>query len=154
MKGSGEDGRVCWRPLLALALAALAVGLAVAAALVPRALAPPQGTETSLFFDGVRSLLPLPPPTRCSADPDEMRWGQECNLCDGFVNFVADTDVAAAVKFGAIQKHVRKLGQRGAPTDLSTLVLVQGDAVRPRPSALPLALCPTTATLPHPDTLP
>ena len=66
--------------------------------------------------------------------------GQECNLCDGFVNFVADTDVAATVKFGAIQKHVRKLGQRGAPTDLSTLVLVQGDEVRPQPLRAPSAL--------------
>ena len=61
MKGSGEDRRVCWRPLLALALAALAVGLAIAAALVPRALAPPQGTETSLFFDGVRTPPPAAP---------------------------------------------------------------------------------------------
>eukprot|EP01045_Picozoa_sp_COSAG04_P036800 COSAG04_NODE_9112_length_896_cov_2.141782_1_plen_88_part_00 len=67
---------MCWRPLLALALAALAVGLAIAAALVPRALAPPQGTETSLFFDGVRSPLRLPLPTPCSADPDELRWGR------------------------------------------------------------------------------
>ena len=66
--------------------------------------------------------------------------GQECNLCDGFVNFVADTDVAATVKFGAIQKHVRKLGQRGAPTDLSTLVLVQGDEVPPQPLRAPSAL--------------
>ena len=76
--------------------------------------------------------------------------GQECNLCDGFVNFVADTDVAATVKFGAIQKHVRKLGQRGAPTDLSTLVLVQGDAVRPRIPRSLRTLRPTTLTLPHP----
>ena len=74
---------MCWRPLLALALAALAVGLAVAAALVPRALAPPQGTETSLFFDGVRSLLPLPPPTRCSAGPTRCGGGRSATCAMG-----------------------------------------------------------------------
>jgi predicted DCC family thiol-disulfide oxidoreductase YuxK len=71
--------------------------------IMPRLLKPAGAVETWLFFDG------------------------ECNLCDGFINFVADTDSDAVVKFGAIQKHQRKLGARGAPTDLSTLVLVQGD---------------------------
>eukprot|EP00936_MAST-01D_sp_MAST-1D-sp1_P002503 g2503.t1 len=70
---------------------------------VPPTLLPPEGTPTWLFFDGV------------------------CNLCDGFVNFVADGDSARNVRFGAIQKHTELLEQRGAPTDLSTVVLVQGD---------------------------
>ena len=70
---------------------------------VPSTLLPPEGTESWLFFDGV------------------------CNLCDGFVNFVADGDSARNVRFGPIQKHTELLEQRGAPTDLSTVVLVQGD---------------------------
>jgi predicted DCC family thiol-disulfide oxidoreductase YuxK len=71
--------------------------------IMPGLLKPTGTVDTWLFFDG------------------------ECNLCDGFINFVADTDSDAVVKFGAIQKHQRKLAARGAPTDLSTLVLVQGD---------------------------
>jgi predicted DCC family thiol-disulfide oxidoreductase YuxK len=51
-----------------------------------------------------------------------------CNLCDGFVNFVADHDALRRVKFGTQQKHMAILERIGAPTDLSTLVLVQGDA--------------------------
>jgi len=49
------------------------------------------------------------------------------NLCDGFVNFVADGDSARRVRFGAQQKHQELLARIGAPTDLSTLVLIQGD---------------------------
>lgn len=82
---------------------ALLVCVVGAALLVPAVLTPAPGVETWLFFDG------------------------ECNLCDGFINFVADTDPDAVVQFGAIQKHQRKLAARGAPTDLSTLVVVQGD---------------------------
>ena len=59
-----------------------------------------------------------------------------CNLCDGFVNFVVDNDPDGAVRFGPIQKHMKSLGKVGAPTDLSTVVLVQGDIVRRR------AACP------------
>ena len=50
------------------------------------------------------------------------------NLCDGFVNFVADGDSARRVRFGAQQKHQELLARIGAPTDLSTLVLIQGDS--------------------------
>ena len=81
----------------------LLCSIVAAVLLAPGMLTPPRGVETWLFFDG------------------------ECNLCDGFVNFVVDSDSDALVKFGAIQKHQRKLAARGAPTDLSTLVLVQGE---------------------------
>ena len=68
----------------------------------PRALAPEPGVESWLMFDGV------------------------CNLCDGFVNFVAAGDSQRRVKFGAQQKNMELLERVGAPTDLSTLVLIQG----------------------------
>jgi predicted DCC family thiol-disulfide oxidoreductase YuxK len=63
-----------------------------------------QSVENWLMFDGV------------------------CNLCDGFTHFVADHDALRRVKFGAQQKHMDVLERIGAPTDLSTLVLVQGNA--------------------------
>ena len=50
-----------------------------------------------------------------------------CNLCDGFVNFVADGDPHRRVKFGAQQKHGELLDRVGAPHDLSTVVVIQGD---------------------------
>ena len=80
-----------------------AAAIAAIFACVPPTLVPAEDTPSWLFFDGV------------------------CNLCDGFVNFVADGDSARRVQFGAIQKHTELLAQRGAPTDLSTVVLVQGD---------------------------
>ena len=73
---------------------------------VPQYMQPPAGVESWLMFDGV------------------------CNLCDGFVNFVADGDGAPPsnrVRFGAQQKHMELLERVGAPTDLSTLILIQGD---------------------------
>jgi predicted DCC family thiol-disulfide oxidoreductase YuxK len=51
-------------------------------------------------------------------------------MCDGFVNFVVDRDPSAAIRFGAIQKHMALLDKHGAPTDLSTVVLVQGKTVQ------------------------
>ena len=81
----------------------LTAGLAVAVAVVPDRLQPPPNTHSLLMFDGV------------------------CNLCDGFVNFVADGDSAMKVRFGAQQKHMDLLERVGAPTDLSTLILIQGD---------------------------
>ena len=69
----------------------------------PRMLEPPPDVESWLMFDGV------------------------CNLCDGFVNFVADHDSLRRVKFGAQQTHEELLARIGAPTDLSTLVLIQGE---------------------------
>ena len=64
---------------------------------------PPDGTRSVLMYDGV------------------------CNLCNGFVNFVADHDSKKNVVFGAQQKYMDMLETRGAPTDLSTLILIQGD---------------------------
>eukprot|EP00941_MAST-03F_sp_MAST-3F-sp1_P004356 g4356.t1 len=75
-------------------------------------LQPPPNTESILLFDGV------------------------CNLCDGFVNFVADGDSKRNVKFAAQQKHMDLLRRVGAPTDLSTLVLVQGDKFYTHSSAV------------------
>ena len=50
-----------------------------------------------------------------------------CNLCNGFVNWVADHDSEKNVKFAAQQQHMDMLERIGAPTDLSTLILVEGD---------------------------
>lgn len=78
--------------------------LATWAAIIPSALVPSSEVmESYLLFDGV------------------------CNLCDGFINFVADHDSDRNVKFGAQQKHQELLTRIGAPTDLSTVVLIQGD---------------------------
>jgi predicted DCC family thiol-disulfide oxidoreductase YuxK len=85
--------------------------LVAACALVPAHLQPAPGVESWLFFDGV------------------------CNLCDGFINFVADGDSAHRVKFGAQQKHGELLARIGAPVDLSTVVLVQGDVFHTKSSA-------------------
>ena len=76
--------------------------LAAAVAIVPSQIQPPPGVESWLMFDGV------------------------CNLCDGFINFVADGDSEMKVKFGAQQKHAELLERVGAPLDLSTVVLIQG----------------------------
>ena len=58
-----------------------------------------------------------------------------CNLCDGFINFVADHDSERRVKFGAQQKHVDLLARVGAPLDLSTVVLIQGDTYTTKSTA-------------------
>ena len=70
---------------------------------VPPTITPPKDARSILMYDGV------------------------CNLCNGFVNFVADHDQKKQVLFGAQQKYMSMLENRGAPTDLSTLVLIQGD---------------------------
>eukprot|EP00316_Scyphosphaera_apsteinii_P021424 CAMPEP_0119318018 /NCGR_PEP_ID=MMETSP1333-20130426/45321_1 /TAXON_ID=418940 /ORGANISM="Scyphosphaera apsteinii, Strain RCC1455" /LENGTH=164 /DNA_ID=CAMNT_0007324109 /DNA_START=30 /DNA_END=524 /DNA_ORIENTATION=- len=77
--------------------------ISLAVKMVPEFLEPPPGVESWLMFDGV------------------------CNLCDGFVNFVADGDSKRNVRFGAQQRHTELLERIGAPTDLSTLVLIQGE---------------------------
>ena len=81
----------------------LAIVIAWATMTIPDTLKPAAGTESWLMIDG------------------------HCNLCNGFVNFVADRDTAVNIKFGAQQKHTELLTRIGAPTDLSTLVLIQGD---------------------------
>ena len=70
---------------------------------IPSTMTPPIGTDSILMYDGV------------------------CNLCNGFVNFVSTHDTDKKVKFGAQQKYMEMLETRGAPTDLSTLILIQGD---------------------------
>ena len=84
-------------------MAGFVAAAAVAVQLVPPTLHPPANTESWLMFDGV------------------------CNLCDGFVNLVADHDAEKRVKFGAQQKHEDLLRRVGAPVDLSTVVLIQGN---------------------------
>ena len=85
---------------------------------VPSAIEAKPGVESLLFFDGV------------------------CNLCDGFVGFVADHDSGKRVKFGAIQRHGDLLrfhgaGQyaEGGAEALTTVVLVQDGAVYTRSDA-------------------
>ena len=102
------------------AITVVAAGAALYAAVtVPAALRPAEGVDTVLFFDGV------------------------CNLCDGFVNFVADHDSARRVRFGAIQRHADALHRAGAgryaeggAEALSTLVVTQGDAFYLRSDAV------------------
>lgn len=93
----------CCGTFTILVTALLSAAAAVAVKVVPPTLEPPAGVESWLMFDGV------------------------CNLCDGFINFVADGDSARRVKFGAQQKHEDLLRRVGAPVDLSTVVLIQGD---------------------------
>lgn len=76
------------------------------------------GGGSTLFFDGV------------------------CNLCDGFVQFVADHDPAGRVRFGAIQRHKDRLVYYGAGAyaeggehALTTVVLVQNGTVYTRSEA-------------------
>ena len=119
--------------------------IAPCAAPVPT-LQPPPGAESWLmvgaaFFSGdgggLRRAAALPPvpyhaPSRHRArTPPFARRARAqfdgvCNLCDGFVNFVADHDSERRVKFGAQQKHADLLTRVGAPVDLSTVVLIQG----------------------------
>ena len=51
------------------------------------------------------------------------RFDGVCNLCDGFVNFVADHDSDRLVKFGAQQKHMELLKRAGALEQLHVLLL-------------------------------
>ena len=91
-----------------------------------------------LAFAALAALVAYVPPTMVPAEAGTPSWlffDGVCNLCDGFVNFVADGDSQRRVQFGAIQKHTELLAQRGAPTDLSTVVLVQGGAFYTRSDA-------------------
>ena len=66
-------------------------------------------------------------PVNPAATRSLLMYDGVCNLCNGFVNFVADHDADKRVLFGAQQEHMPMLEKIGAPTDLSTLILVQGD---------------------------
>lgn len=79
--------------------------VATLSAVTPIALRPSPGAETVLFFDGV------------------------CGLCNGFVNFIAARDSERRIKFASIQNHTDWLEALGAPTDLSTMVLLQENHV-------------------------
>ena len=92
--------------------------VAAATVVVPNYLAPKPNEESWLFFDGV------------------------CNLCDGFVNFVADHDPERKIKFGAIQRHQELMTKHGAgqyaeggDEYLTTVVLIQGGHVHVRSAA-------------------
>ena len=97
--------------------AALCAVLCAAALLLPEVYLQDDG-ENLLFFDGV------------------------CNLCDGFVTFVADHDATERVRFGAIQRHGDRMRALGAETfaeggseALTTVVLIQDGAVFTKSSA-------------------
>ena len=86
--------------------------------MMPTLIQPGPKTQSWLFFDGV------------------------CNLCDGFVNMVADNDSQARIKFGALQKHKELLAKHGASQyaeggteELTTVVFIQGDQVYVRSTA-------------------
>lgn len=72
------------------------------------------------------SLAPCPPISTAREEESAHRIALS-NLCDGFVNFVADGDSSMRVKLGAQQHHMDLLERVGAPTDLSTLILIQGE---------------------------
>ena len=81
---------------------------------IPKGLVPHrlhEVSDTILFFDG------------------------HCNLCNGFVNFVVDQDPSERIRFGAIQRHTDMLRGLDAPTDLSTMILVQNNQVYTHSSA-------------------
>eukprot|EP00747_Dinoflagellata_sp_TGD_P216988 gnl/TRDRNA2_/TRDRNA2_89444_c0_seq1.p1 gnl/TRDRNA2_/TRDRNA2_89444_c0~~gnl/TRDRNA2_/TRDRNA2_89444_c0_seq1.p1 ORF type:complete len:209 (+),score=36.77 gnl/TRDRNA2_/TRDRNA2_89444_c0_seq1:38-628(+) len=121
MAGPADDGKMAPRRYCRFAGSAVGIIVllsAVAASFVPSLLQPPAGAETWLFFDGV------------------------CNLCDGFVNFVADYESQHKVRFGAIQKHKELLQTNGAgryaeggEEALSTLVVIQNGQVFVRSDA-------------------
>ena len=93
--------------------AAVALALGIASVYVPDSLTPAsESADTWLFFDGV------------------------CNLCDGFVNFVAMGDSARRVKFGAQQRHQELMSKYNAPIDLSTVVVIQEGQVYTRSTAV------------------
>lgn len=76
---------------------------------------------------GISSFMRLS--TTREYESNEVFFDGHCNLCNGFVHFVADRDPHGRVRFGAIQRHGDYLRELGAPTDLSTVVLVQNGQV-------------------------
>jgi predicted DCC family thiol-disulfide oxidoreductase YuxK len=92
--------------------AAVVIALGMAIVYVPDSLLPSEGAETWLFFDG------------------------HCNLCDGFVNFVAAGDEQIQIKFGAQQRHQELMKKHDAPIDLSTVVVIQEGKVYTKSTAV------------------
>ena len=102
------------------------------------------GTSSALmvlFFACAIGMMP----TLVQPGPKTQNWllfDGVCNLCDGFVNLVADHDSRDRIKFGALQKHKDLLIKHGAgqyaeggAEELSTVVFVQGDQVHVRSTA-------------------
>ena len=117
--GRGRDSfSILGMSYTTLLSALFACVLSVLTATIPTIIAPAPYTRNLLFFDGV------------------------CNLCDGFINFVAAGDSRGRVHFGALQRHKATLALLGAARyaeggeeALSTVVLVQGKKVHVRSSA-------------------
>lgn len=77
-----------------------------------------KASENILFFDGV------------------------CNLCDGFVQFLAERDSTGRIRYAAIQEHTKELESLGAgkyavggSDALSTMVLAQNEIIYTRSTA-------------------
>ena len=111
----------------------LVAALAVAGSVVPPTLKPPDGVESWLMVCArlaISHFILLQFRILFFSSHALFSFTQfdgVCNLCDGFVNFVADHDAEMRVKVGAQQKHEDLLKRVGAPLDLSTVVLIQGD---------------------------
>lgn len=95
----------------------------------PSIYSPPPRASTWLFFDGV------------------------CNLCDGFVNLVAEHDSERRIMFGSIQEHKELLIKHGAgkyaldgDEELKTLILIQEGKFYVRSTAI----LKTLALMDHP----
>ena len=65
-----------------------------------------------------------------------------CNLCNGFVDFIIKRDPEGNITFGALQSEEGKklVEERGIPTDLHTVVLIDGDRFYTKSTAALLAL--------------
>ena len=65
-----------------------------------------------------------------------------CNLCNGFVDFIIKRDPEGNITFGALQSEEGKklVEERGIPTDLHTVVLIDGERFYTKSTAALLAL--------------
>lgn len=62
-----------------------------------------------------------------------------CNLCNGFVRFVAPRDPDGTIRFASLQSEVGRelLAERGLPTDeLESVVLIEGEDCYVKSSAV------------------
>jgi predicted DCC family thiol-disulfide oxidoreductase YuxK len=69
-----------------------------------------------------------------------------CNLCNGFVNFVIDRDPSAIYKFAPLQsrKGIELLRRFGIPTDVSTIILVEGDTYYSKSTGIACSIVATS----------
>lgn len=84
----------------------------------------------------------LPPPTRkprLAAPPGRaiVLFDAECMLCNGFVHWVIDHDVAGAVQFAPLQGELGReyIAHAKLEADLSTVVVIDADGVHVRSAA-------------------